>query len=265
VTSISSSLTTTLSSQLFSKIDTNADSSVSKEEFLAGRPDAVGETEAAALFDGIDSDGSGGISDAEFETHFEEKAGGAEPTGNLSSELLGTILDLLSGGDASAEDDGGSGFMDAAELFASMDSDGDGAVTEAEFTASRPENMTEEQAVALFNDIDTEGSGAISQAQFEAALTPQAGAQAAGAAAAPPAGGGGSSEESYDPLDTNQDGVVDLQELMAGASGSSDEAADTAESDLARRVLQQLEKAVEAYAAAGRDGRDRSAEVLTDA
>lgn len=254
MTSISSSLTsaTTLSSQLFAKIDSDGNGAVAKEEFLSGRPDGVSESQAAQLFDAIDSDGSGDVSEAELSDHVAEKSGerdGAGLAGNLSSDMLNTILELLSG-DGTA-DDGGAGSA-ASEIFEAMDSDGSGDVSEAEFVAARPENMSEEEAVELFSRIDTEGSGAISSDQFAAAMTP------------PSASGGGSGEESYDSLDTNQDGVVDAQEMLA-ALGASDNGAASTQDDLATRLLQQFEEAIEAYAAAGRETRGRSAELMADA
>ena len=274
MTSISANLSTMQSpSNLFGKIDGNADGTVSKDEFLSGRPNDVSESQAADLFGAIDSDSSGDISEAELSAHFTENAPAEDSSrtniaGNLSDEMLSALLALLTGATENSApadaDDGGA--PSASEQFSAMDSDGDSLVSAAEFLAAKPDNMSEDQALALFNGIDDEGTGSITLEQFEASMTPAAGTPQPAATGAPAAGGGGgnSAEETYDPLDTNEDGVVDLQELMASV-GSSSEEADSAQDDLTTRLLQRLEKAVQSYAAADRGAGSQNASLLADA
>ncbi len=54
--------------ELFSKLDANGDGSLTKDEFVAGRPDGVSETDAASLFDKIDTANAGTVTSDEFVT-----------------------------------------------------------------------------------------------------------------------------------------------------------------------------------------------------
>ena len=170
-------------SELFSTLDTDGDGSVSREEFVAGRPDDVTEGQANQLFDRIAGEDSDSVTEDEF------VAGMMPPP----------------------PPPGGRG--DGADLFSSLDADGDGILTLAEFVAGRPADMTEEEATQIFQQIAGEDADTITAEEFVAGMRPP-----------PPGGaggGGGDSEDesvSYDPLDTNKDGVVSLQEYLAGQS-----------------------------------------------
>jgi Ca2+-binding EF-hand superfamily protein len=111
---------------------------------------------------------------------------------------------MSSGGGA-----GGQGGQFAANVYASMDTDSDGSVTQAEFISARPDDVSEDDAKALYASIDTEGTGSITEEQFADSMKS---AQGGGA----PSGGGQSAEEVYDALDTNQDGVVSQDEFLVG-------------------------------------------------
>lgn len=109
------------------------------------------------------------------------------------------------------------GSVEASQMFADLDSNSDGMLTKEEFLAGKPDDVTDDQAENLWNQISGGSSDAVSQDDFVTAMQ-------AGAGAPPPGGGGGESsddgEESYDALDTNKDGVVSLQELMAAITGT---------------------------------------------
>lgn len=97
-----------------------------------------------------------------------------------------------------------------AERFASMDTNGDGSVTE-------------EEGLSFFqSQMSSETMGGMLQAQ-------EAG-QGQGQPMGPPpsggaGGGGGQQPATFDELDTNQDGTVSLDEMLA--SSESDETEDT--------------------------------------
>ncbi len=85
----------------------------------------------------------------------------------VASQVTGGVMAML----LSGSDDGG--FEDkpsAKDLFTAMDADGDGIVTETEFVAGRPEDMSEEDAATLFAELDTEGAGSLSESQFLTAM-----------------------------------------------------------------------------------------------
>jgi len=115
----------------------------------------------------------------------------ADASGSVSAQELQALLEKMSGGTASQTG------VSSDALFSQLDADGDGGLTQAEFDAARP-------------------SGASSGG---------AGMGAVGGMPPPPPGGAGGvpaasadSSTTYDPLDTNEDGVVSAAELAAGAT-----------------------------------------------
>ncbi|MCM2474023.1 EF-hand domain-containing protein [Rhizobium sp. CG5] len=131
MTSISSALPTTYTTSI-STLDTNGDGVVSAEEQEAGNSntrtqDPTVESENAAS--------------------------------SVASQLTGDMVAMmLNRGDmtSSSEED----------MFTSMDTDEDGKVTEAEFVAARPEEVSEEDAASLFASFDEEGTGSLTEAQL---------------------------------------------------------------------------------------------------
>ncbi len=58
-------------SELFSKIDTNGDGSVSKEEFISNRPEEMTEEQATSLWSKLDTDNTGGLTESQFSSAME--------------------------------------------------------------------------------------------------------------------------------------------------------------------------------------------------
>lgn len=108
------------------------------------------------------------------------------------------------------------------DMVSAMDADRDGTVTKEEFLAAKPDDVTDEMAENLWNSFDTEGVDALSVDDLQMAMAenrPQ------------PMGGGGGGEEDdstyISALDTNEDGVVSLEELLAAKPNDvSDEMAE---------------------------------------
>ena len=110
------------------------------------------------------------------------------------------------------------------QLFAAMDSDGDGTISEAE-TEKYIEGLggTQQQADALFTGLSQDGTSGISESQLASAAAQ--GSQAVhhhhghggehGAPPAAPASASGAATQVFNALDTNQDGVVSPDELAA--------------------------------------------------
>ncbi|OYW79489.1 MAG: hypothetical protein B7Z26_07985 [Asticcacaulis sp. 32-58-5] len=125
----------------------------------------------------------------------------ADEDGSLSLEEL----QASSPGKKSGQTDSATS---VAERFAVMDSDGDGSVTEDEGLAFFTSSMSSDTMSGML------------QAQ-------EAGQQDGSRPSGPPptGGGGGQAPQTFDELDTNQDGTVSLDEMLA--SSESESSADT--------------------------------------
>lgn len=131
MTSISAALPTSYTSSI-SSLDTNGDGVVSADELEAANvdkrtQDPTVESENAAS--------------------------------SVASQLTGDMVAMmLSRGDMAPPSD--------EDKFSKMDTDADGKLTEAEFVAARPEDVSEEDAASLFASFDEEGTGSITEAQL---------------------------------------------------------------------------------------------------
>ena len=88
--------------------------------------------------------------------------------------------------------------LSASAMYSTMDSDGDGSVSESEFVALRPSDVTEEMANTLYMSFDTDSSGSLTETEFATAMNQALSVNAVSAtatgsstAAASSAGGGG--------------------------------------------------------------------------
>ncbi|MGR9227881.1 EF-hand domain-containing protein [Rhizobium leguminosarum] len=174
------------------QLDSDGDGYVSKAEFVAARPSDVSEDQAGTLFDSFDSEGSGSLSvDALTEAmsaQQSERAEGPPPP-------------------PPSDDD------DLASLLSDLDTDGDGLVSKAEFVAGRPSDVSEEQAGTLFDSFDSEGSGSLSVDTLTEAMSAQQSERPEGP---PPSADDDQFASLLSDLDTDGDGLVTLDEFMAG-------------------------------------------------
>ncbi len=121
-----------------SSLDTNGDGVVSAEELEAAKPsrtqDPTVEGENAAT--------------------------------GMASQLTSSLITMLleSGANSAAGNDRQT--EHARDLFATIDADADGTVTQEEFVTGRPDDMSEEEAISLFSAADTEGVGSLTEDQF---------------------------------------------------------------------------------------------------
>lgn len=220
--------------QMFNKTDANGDSSLSKDELLAALEDAPkgkdGEDASAMaekMFADMDTDQDGTISQSEYSS-FQPK---------FDSSTASTLLSAQEGPPErpSAED-----------MMAETDADGDGVISKDELATVLQQHAQNGQGGPsvdeMFSDMDSDGDGSVSMEELTAFADkapsgpPPGGAAPTGGAQA--AGGTSSTseeddEESYDPLDTNKDGVVSLSERMAASEENSATTGKLASSTLA--------------------------------
>ena len=220
------------------------------------------------LLSKIDADGSGGVSDTELQGLLDDvakKTGVSSQTsaadlikqydangdGTLNADELGKTLQSVlppppstmafaqsRSGDSSSAATGQAGD----DLFGKVDSDGNGSVSPTELQAlleamsGGTASKTGVSSDQVFSQLDADGDGSLSEAEFDAGRPSGAAGDAGGMQAMgmppPPGGpsgaGGSSSAASYDPLDTNEDGVVSAAERSAGSTSSVAQDAITA-------------------------------------
>lgn len=202
----------------FQKADTDGSGGLSLEEFKAAGPkDANGNAIAPPpgapgvedMFASLDSDSDGSLSQAELDSGFGQKF---EPGGQslLSGDMITQLLGQLS--DSQLED-----------FFNTADQNGDGSLSGDEFTSA-------------IESLATEAGLSAGSAGGPPPGGPPPGGPPPGG---PPPGGASSAESSdesddsvltaYDALDTNKDGTVSLQEMLAANESST--GSDTTDSD----------------------------------
>ncbi|NKL53884.1 EF-hand domain-containing protein [Rhizobium leguminosarum] len=167
------------------QLDSDGDGCVTKAEFVAARPSDVTEDQANTLFGSFDS----------------------ESTGSLSVDVLAEAM--------SAQQSQRPGGDDLASLLSDLDTDGDGSISKDEFVAGRPSDVTEDQAGTLFDSFDSEGAGSLSVDALTEAMSAEQSQRSEGPPPPPPAEDD-ESQSLLSDLDTNGDGLVTLDEFMAG-------------------------------------------------
>lgn len=209
-----------------------------------------GGMDPAKMFAKVDADGSGGVDKSELQSLLDDVTQKTGVSNSTSTDELFSQIDSNSDGSLS-QDELGEGMksimppppstMDFAQsrsgsgddLFGKLDTDGSGAVSQEELQAlldkmasdHGTDSASATSSSDMFAKLDTDGNGSLSQPEFEAGR-PQDGQalQGAGGMPPPPPGGAmgskGADSTSYDPLDTNQDGVVSAEERMVASSSS---------------------------------------------
>lgn len=184
---------------MFSKLDKDGSGTVSQDEFSAGRPKDVSETQSATLFGTLNSSGTGAMTYEEYVTGSEDTA--QTTSDKWSGDMMAMMLDIMQQSQGTEPPAPPS----SADMFADIDADGDGSVTQAEFVAARPDDVSEEQATAFFASLDTESTGSLTEEQFTAGMEAQGpGGPPRGMMPAPPQDG-----TTIDSADTSADSAVD--------------------------------------------------------
>lgn len=250
----------------FSSLDANSDGGLTVDELtsstLGGVSDAQSQSRAAELFSKMDGDGDGTVTSAEKDT-FDSELQQRVSDMQFSTQLIASGGGLAGAGASEAPDIGSL----ASSILSALDSDADASVSLEEFSSSEAvSDYSTDEVEALFNALDADGSGSVSEDELASFLEdnkPEGATMGAGPPSGPPpgsgtgeagssaqaggsagAGGGSSSTETYDVLDTNEDGTVSLEERLAGYSSS---VSDSEDDDETAAVLNMLSAALSAY------------------
>lgn len=176
-----------------------------------------------SLFAKLDTNGSGTVDSTELQGLLDKVAAKTGTTAPKAADVLAKL------------DTDGNGTLDKSELKAGIKSLLPAPNSTHEFAAQHvPAGSDPISKAPTFEQLDSDGDGTISKAEFSAGtaqastdIAKPSDANGAVAPSGPPPGGGGgggsgpaatssSSGTTYDPLDTNKDGVVSAQEQAAG-------------------------------------------------
>ncbi|MDP2698606.1 hypothetical protein [Thalassospira sp.] len=142
----------------------------------------------------------------------------------LSEAMRVAMLQFQESDDTDKSD----GLPDARDMFANLDSDGDGLLSKEEFLAGKPDGVSDEQAENLWNRMAGDDATSIGENDFltAMALRPPAAASSDAAEEDSLAGLDGVSgeeeeEQQYHPLDIDRDGTVSLVELLTAQTTSA--------------------------------------------
>jgi Ca2+-binding EF-hand superfamily protein len=150
--------------QAFNRIDANGDGKVTKDEFVKGRPDDVSASKAGNLFDKLDKNKTGSLSESDL-------SAAAPPTnGGLDPSLIAALLQGQDQNTTNTTPDTSSGDDHFADFFKSTDTDKNGKVSKEEFVKARPQEVSEKQASDLFDKIDKSASGEVTADQLKTGI-----------------------------------------------------------------------------------------------
>ena len=177
ITGLQSSLSSyyaALNQQLFKSIDQNGDGSVSQAELEQAFANNGGTSQAAdQLYAKLDPNATGSVDAQQFTTGLQSL---------LTSQTQGALIQAQS--DATSAQNGASGAPASAvhhgghhgghrmqQLFDSIDSNGDGAVSQSELEQSfTAQGLPSGQADQLFAALDPSGTGSVDEQQFASGM-----------------------------------------------------------------------------------------------
>jgi len=214
--------------RLLSQIDADGSGGVSGTELqgllddVAKKTGVSSHTSAGDLVQQYDSDGDGSLNADELGKTLQSAL--PPPPSTMAFAQSRSDSSTSTGTTGQAGDD----------LFGKVDTDGDSAVSQTELQALLEKmsggtaSKTGVGSGELFSQLDADGDGRLSEAEFDAGRpSGEAGGGAVGGMPPPPPGGprgpgvasaSNTSTTTYDPLDTNEDGVVSAAEQAAGAA-----------------------------------------------
>jgi Ca2+-binding EF-hand superfamily protein len=153
--------------KMFDKLDTDQNGSLDENELQAGKPKTVTKDQASKLYDVLDADQSGTVTMDEFAAGT-QSGPGMGLISQLPSDALDVLLQLQQQDGMQQASTGGGGDQPASDAaYDALDTNQDGVVSEEEFLAAHPEQLTDDEAGKLFETIDTDQDGTVTQDQFK--------------------------------------------------------------------------------------------------
>lgn len=153
MTSVTSLSGYSYSTSYKSSLDKNGDGVVSADELASGQTSSGSSSASTAST----SSSSSVLSTGEV--------AGTSALDKLST-LINSILMQMTSGESQPQPG------DKGDFFTSLDTDGDGMLTEAEFSAGKPEEVSDDQSASLFTKLDADGDGSVSTQEL-AAMRPE--------------------------------------------------------------------------------------------
>jgi len=162
---------TQMREKMFSKLDADADGSVTKAE-LEAAPKPEGRSGGKApnvdrMLKDFDGDGDGAITQSEMSAGFQK----------IDERMQGQFLQLQEAGGRRGPPPGGGEPPSAEELFGTLDADGDGSISKTELENGKPKqvaNRPPPDAEQMLANLDGDGNGAISKEEMTAGFEKRA-------------------------------------------------------------------------------------------
>lgn len=142
--------------EMFNKTDTDQNGALSQSEFVSSRPSKMSEDVATKLYAKLDQEGTGAV------TFDQLSASMQSPESRMGGEAMGAMMGLRQQGGMPPM----AGMGDPSSLYGDLDADSDGKLTESEFLAKAPGGEDDARAKDLFSKIDSEGQGYVTEEQF---------------------------------------------------------------------------------------------------
>lgn len=157
-----------LQKKMFDKLDTDKNGSLDQNELQSGKPKTITKEQATKLYDVLDADKSGAVTMNEFASGTQTGAG-MGLISQLPSDALDVLLRLQQQGGGMSQAGSGSGSDQSAgdATYDVLDTNKDGVVSEDEFLAAHPEQLTDKDARSLFANLDTDKDGNLTQDQMQ--------------------------------------------------------------------------------------------------
>lgn len=154
--------------KLFENLDTDDNGVLNGNELLAGKPKTMSKDQVSKLYDALDTNKSGTLTMDEF-------AAGTKTTptvslmNQFSSDALDVLVQLQQQGGGMVSTGGSEGGDESASdaAFDALDTNKDGVVSEEEFLAAHPEQLTNDESKNLFDAVDSDKDGNVTQDQFQ--------------------------------------------------------------------------------------------------
>jgi Ca2+-binding EF-hand superfamily protein len=138
-----------MAKKMVKDLDSNADGSIDKSEFVAGlKSKGVSQADAEKLFSSIDTKGTGKITQADIETSMKKMGGKGAPAGGPPPSGMPSGGGAPSGGTQKSGGTSGSSSSDN-KVYDKKDKNKDGTVSyqeEMEYDISHPEERAKSQA-----------------------------------------------------------------------------------------------------------------------